>query len=788
MLEQSSYVKRPRVEQALETAIQKPVVTVYAGAGFGKTLAVSSFLHKRNVRIVWLQLSEGDNESSRFWEKFVSGVAQLNAGAAAELGKIGFPESERQFVRHLEVPPPTTDGNHIFVFDDIHLIRNNSVLDFIRRSVTTSAPKFPAILISRVALDIDLAKIEARGQVAHITENELRFTKNEMLEYFRLLGLEPSPQTLTLIYRDTEGWAFAINLAALMLRHSNNADVYIPQSLRSNAFKLMESEIINKLSNKMRQFLIKLSLIEHLAPDLLREIAGEKNYEAIDEMERLESFIQYDTYTGAYRIHLLLLDYLRTRQNELSDDEKKQVWKLTAGWYMRNKHPMDAVSYYEKAEDYAGMAGVLVQIPLLLPDKICRRFLKILENVSPEQLAQSNPALSHLALVLRPRLLLSLGIYDRAAAECNEIISRLEQKEKKEGLTREEAALITGCYNNLGGIGLRTCGESRDYSFTRYFKQGYCYGEKYGNIDKGPHKVQPPMMVMNISSCVCRAADPGDIVGYNKMLDEMTQYTALSMGGCTCGMNDLAWAELAFFQGDFTRVEQFANTALEKAREQGQCEIAAFALAYLLRINMARGAVAAVAGLLHELDECFEQPSFVNHTVFHDLMYGFFYIQIGRPEKVAAWIKSDFEESDLNSMNHTLEIIIKAKCHLAEKRYPAVLADLESRKDKYGPWSSALGKLASRVLTAVSRYRMNNFGSALRDLETAWGLAKDNGLYMLFTEQGTDMQELAAAALKAESGLWAGAAIPKAELEKISQNAADYTKNIAVIADYFGKM
>ncbi|MDR3123161.1 MAG: hypothetical protein LBU16_05225, partial [Treponema sp.] len=67
------YLERPRVDALVERAVQSPVVIVVAGAGYGKTHAIYSFVRKRQAKTGWMQLSERDNIASRFWENFVAG-------------------------------------------------------------------------------------------------------------------------------------------------------------------------------------------------------------------------------------------------------------------------------------------------------------------------------------------------------------------------------------------------------------------------------------------------------------------------------------------------------------------------------------------------------------------------------------------------------------------------------------------------------------------------------------------------------------------------------------------
>ncbi|MDR1375185.1 MAG: helix-turn-helix transcriptional regulator, partial [Treponema sp.] len=323
------YLERPQINCLLEQAVRNPVVIVCAGAGYGKTHTVYSFVRKFRALTGWIQLSERDNIGERFWENFISGITLGNPKAAAKLMKLPFPETEREFDRYLTIPKTHTgpDERYIFVYDDFHLLHNKAVLRFMERNITSPFPTITSILISRTEPDINLVKLFSKGLLGRITEEDLRFSREEMAEYFRIQNIRPSPQAGSSIYHDTEGWAFAIHLAGLSLKNAPSGADYIPQAMRSNIFKLIEREIMETISADLRNFLIKLSLIEQLAPELLGSIAGEKPL--IKEMERISSFIRFDTYLNAYRIHHLFLDYLTKKQTELSEAEKREVYQKT---------------------------------------------------------------------------------------------------------------------------------------------------------------------------------------------------------------------------------------------------------------------------------------------------------------------------------------------------------------------------------------------------------------------------------------------------------------------------
>ncbi|MDR1854240.1 MAG: hypothetical protein LBR05_04965, partial [Azoarcus sp.] len=262
-----AYLERPRVDALLAEAVRSPVVVVCAGAGYGKTRAVYNYLRNLDgVFTAWVQLSERDNLCERFWENFTHTVAHHDAALAAKLAENGFPRNEAEYEKYVRIPEEGIQPHerHVVVYDDFHLLHDKDVLRFIERCVHTPFPNIVTIFISRTEPAINLIDLFSKGMVVNITENELRFTENELAEYLRMQGLAITPQGQANIYADTEGWAFAINLVALSLKKNPTHEGYARAAMRLNIFRLLESEVFLAVSERLQKFLVRLSLIDHL--------------------------------------------------------------------------------------------------------------------------------------------------------------------------------------------------------------------------------------------------------------------------------------------------------------------------------------------------------------------------------------------------------------------------------------------------------------------------------------------------------------------------------------------
>ncbi|MDR2500871.1 MAG: LuxR C-terminal-related transcriptional regulator [Treponema sp.] len=759
-----AYLERPQIHRLLEGAVQSPLVTVVAGAGYGKSHAVYSFVHACKAITSWIQLSEFDNNGNRFWENFTQAVGAISRESGEKLIQIGLPRTERQFDRYFAVPRSDVISGvkYLFVYDDFHLLRDPAVLHFLERTITVPFKNITSIIISRTGPSINLMGLLSKGLLAQITQDELRFSPREMTDYYSLQGIRLKGEDLEALYQETEGWAFAIRLAGFSLKNGAAGD-YGRSLMRFNVFKLIESEVFSGISPGLQRLLIKLSLIDRLPLDLVRELAEDPVLPG--EMEKAGAFITFDPYLNAYRIHHLFLAYLKGRQNCLSGEEKREVYNRAGRWCAENDFKMDALNYYEKAGDYSRITALVYTMPMLIPDSLAESLLEIFER-APERLFMEQVT----AYMIYTRLFILLGRFEEADLRLREVIEKFETPP----VTDFGRQVLYRCYLNMGFFRLLTCVFTREYDFDLWMEKVLRFHGAGETL---------PFYNMMVASYACRVGcrERGEIEKYIAAVSRGVACLEVFLGGCAGGMDDLARGELAFFRDSLDEAERFCYQALRRAQSRRQYEIENRALFYLLRIRLAQGAPEKVPEILKQLEAQLTERAYYNRYTFYDIITGWFYAHLGLTGKPAPWLKSDFEESDLNSLNHGLETLVKAKLQFAERRYPAAMATLETiRVTRFGAGVFLLGKIERAVLDAVCRSQTGDQAGAFLALGEAYELAEPNGLWMPFIELGRDMRALAGAALKEE-----GTTIPRPRLEKIQRSAASYGKKYFAAVEQF---
>ena len=429
-----TYLNRPRLHKLLENAMNFPLVAVYAGTGYGKTRAVYSFLQQYNAHTIWIQLSDRDNIVTRFWESYAHMVSLNLPEIGERFLKIGFPETDEAFAKfdalRQEISKPP--GKYVLVYDDFHLLHNPVVVRFIEKSLNTLPSNATVILLSRTIPEVNMTGMMLRERVFTVYEDALRFTKDEITEYFKQLALTVTRQDIHDIYDDTQGWAFAVNLTVRSLLKDTKYERYALDAMKTNIFKLIESEIFLTISEPLQRFLLRISLIDHLAASLIRTLTDDEAI--IGEMEHLHAYIRYDSFLNAYVIHHLFLDYLRQNQQLLTDEEKRETYQEAGVWCEKNNFQADALSYYEKAGNYGAILWIAHSFDAQMPLDIARYILDIFNRMPKEAIFQ-NPLFPVMQLKLKTNLgLTDESIVDMAKQYAEHYEAQPESPEKNHAL------------------------------------------------------------------------------------------------------------------------------------------------------------------------------------------------------------------------------------------------------------------------------------------------------------------------------------------------------------------
>ncbi|MCL2175064.1 MAG: LuxR C-terminal-related transcriptional regulator [Treponema sp.] len=772
------HLKRSRLNQLLHEAMKYPVIVVCAGAGYGKTMAIHDFVQEYQADTVWVQLSERDNVGGRFWENFSHSMTLINnASFAMSIKELGFPDTQEKIKQYVSLLHDHADKKRrVIVFDDCHYIENSAVINFVQEGIRSLPLGTTLFIISRSTPNINIAGLISSNKIFNVSEDELRFTENELSQYLRAQNILLEPDSLRKIMQDTEGWAFALNYIARSYRKAPGYDGYLRNAMKSNIFRFMEMEVWNTISNQLQIFLVRLSLIDHLSIDLIVELtktvppsskaaSDEKNPvedNIITEMEKQNAYVRRDSYINAYLIHPLFLEFLATKQNLLTKDQKNETYSIAGEWCKKNDFKIDALSYYEKIDDYNSIVDMFKGAPSQIPYDIACYTAKIMERAP----SKAFDTVLYLAST-HMRTIMCQGLWDEAIKLAELYEARFVNLPVSE-FKRHALSSIYYCWAiSCGSL----CLTNDIYNFDLiYEKQAKCFLSPFdpGNLitrSQGPW------------ASIVGSSRKGSVQDYIDAGKRSTTHLSSWYINFDSGDDALLDGEYKFYQGELSEAESNLKKTVNRARERKRPYFLHRALFYMLRIAVAQGNYAQTQHLLKEMKTMLDDPNYYARFTDYDIALCWYYCALGMPEKAPDWLKENFSLYAYATFSENYANQMKGRYCFVTRNYSHLLSYIHDMKQRE---SYLFGRVEMLAFEACVHYKMKDKEKAYNALQEAYLTATPNNILTPFIELGKDMRTLTFFALKESNGK-----IPKSWLEDINRKSASYAKRLAhVITEY----
>ncbi|MCD7947035.1 MAG: LuxR C-terminal-related transcriptional regulator [Oscillospiraceae bacterium] len=749
------FLKRPQLDFLLEQAMEKPITTIIAGAGYGKTQAVISFLHDHDINHLWHTITVMDNTIVKYWENFKKIFPTQYKSFVDSLELLGFPDSLEKMNLCISHLAEATKKKCVLVYDNFHLITEDKILRFIERLINACIPNLSIILISRQEPNISIASLLSKGLLTTITERDLRFSEREILDYYNINHVALSIHILPKIYQQTHGWIFAIYLIGLSLKQGVLQEEYAVTAMRSSVFKLMECEIFSVLSNDVQHFLIQLSLFENMPQELLYALSGD-NRQLVQTISSITSFIRYDSMMNTYYFHHLFLEFLYGKHELLSEQDKTVCYAKAANWYLKNGFNLDAIEYYAKGKEYLQMIMVIASYPLIVSTELSDYFIKIINKY-----LDSMGECRYIALITQFRFSFYSNSYDQLQSTFQVLESLLQSLP----LSPNRDYLFCTLYITWGFLNLY---KGNQNNFVAFFQKAYDTGNVLGSSNVG----------LNCYACTLKSTEPGAFEQFIADMEKSVPHIMYMTHGGGAGYDCLCKGEVSFFRRELKNAETNIYQALTKAHTAKQYYIEDTSLFYLMRMNISAGNYNGVIDIIERLKQQTEKYEQYDNYSMYVLASCWFYAAIGQMDQVSFWNNA----IPMNMLEFAPMEILIAKCLLAEKKYNELLALLEGVEHDEIYELGLLGKIEAAALKAVALYHLKDSHAAIGTLQNAYMLSATNSFIMPFIELGNNMLALIKATRKQAQDI-----IPDDWLNNIQRKSSAYAKKISYLSAEYAK-
>jgi LuxR family transcriptional regulator, maltose regulon positive regulatory protein len=370
----------PRPEQlirsgllgVLHDALECRVSVISGPTGYGKTTLLAHWLQAEGAEVpfAWVSLDEQDNDPARLWGHIVEALRRVmpedkdfGADVLVGLGTVGesfVGTTLSMLINELAELPRRV----VLVLDDYQFVTEVETHESVAFFMEHLPQNVHLVICSRSDPPLPLGRLRAMGELNEIRTGQLAFTEEEAdLLLNEKLGLDIYPDDVAVLLERTEGWPAGLYLASLSLQNKEDKHGFIETFRGSNRYivGLLGEEVLAHLSEDVRQFLLRTSVLRRLTGPLCDAVTGRQDSASLlRELAHSNLFVvSLDDQDEWYRYHHLfselLLYELKSSRPDLEPDLRIRAseWLEGAGLFE------GAVTQAFEAEDYE-FAGMLI--------------------------------------------------------------------------------------------------------------------------------------------------------------------------------------------------------------------------------------------------------------------------------------------------------------------------------------------------------------------------------------------------------------------------------------------
>lgn len=720
-------MRRERINRALESIFDYPLTIVEAPIGYGKTTAVREFLSTKGGSILWFSFLSPEDTSTFFWDGLTKEISKVNQAVGDRLKRLGFPSDAPQTAHILSVLHELDyRKNTALVIDDFHYVKNPQISALLAQIVKEGAADFHIVVITRDTTNLNFAELTAKGLCNIVPQQILRFTDTEIREYCALLGQAITENELKKISEYTGGWVSLVYLILLGIRQG------IPVGMSSAIDELVEKVLYNPCDEHTRQFLLKLSVMDSFTTAQASFVTREaKTGEILKKLRRENAFVTYDEAAGAYKIHNVLLDFLRTKQEEHT--ELRELYRRVGEWHLTQKAYKAAYAFLCRAgeterilsllddernvtNDFAEFEGSFEMFAALSRELLFQYPIAYLQyigllllSVDPDAVAAGVSRLDELQVFYERLEDSHSGRKNRVLAEINiiRIFAVFNDVEKMTACTGEALRLLEGGQSCL-------MKRESEYTFgSPHFL--YSYYREPGRLK------QTADLMVNKFSVFPRLAQ-----------------------GCGTGSSHVTQAEYALETGDWQAAELNAFKAVYKANTKGQSGILICANLTLIRLNLVQGKIIEGLELLQQLQNDVSRENNAVYNTTLELVEGYVYGCLGRPDKIPQWLRTgDMSPAHFMYQGMAFNYIVYGKAVLLSKNYIELEMLTEVFAQYFSVFHNQLGFLHNQIFEAAAKYKLYGLEAGCTALQKAFDMAREDHIILPFAEYAPAIIEMA---------------------------------------------
>jgi LuxR family transcriptional regulator, maltose regulon positive regulatory protein len=397
---------RSVLQDRLAAGAGQRLTVVVGSAGAGKSVLLSSWAAARPSGLTsWLSCDEADANPVRFWTGFIEAprMAEPWFGAdAADLIALDGAMSA-DVTASLANDAAKLPAGSALVVDDFQYPASAAA-----RHMTDLIERWPAqtaqlVLASRSDPPLRLHRLRMADELCELRDRDLGFSLDESRDLLANFGVDVAAADLAVLHERSEGWAAALQMAALSLRGARDpARAARALDVRSHAIaEYFISEVLDQQPPEIAGFMLETSILGELTAEACAAVTGRQDAAALlRAIDAAHLFlVALDEERTSFRYHHLARQLLRA-ELRARDRAREQVLQRRAAEYFESAGDARRAARYFLAAREADHALALLQ------DRVVADYLRDPALAAPLDLGMVDPTL----LAAAPDRLLGLAI------------------------------------------------------------------------------------------------------------------------------------------------------------------------------------------------------------------------------------------------------------------------------------------------------------------------------------------------------------------------------------------
>ena len=358
-------VPRASLIERLARGDRRPIVSVVAPPGYGKTTVLSQWAERNGQSFAWVSVDERDNDPKVLLTYVAEALNRVEPIDDRVFDALASPGSSvpGSVVPRLGSAFFSMTSPVALVLDDVHMLRNREC----QAALSVLADHVPGgsrlAVAGRSQLPLRVARLRAEGRILEIGPGDLSLDPKEASLLLRGADVVVAEDDVAELHRRTEGWPAGLYLAALYLREGGplaGAAVSFGGDDRLVS-EYVETEFLARISRQHRMFLTRTAVLERMAGPLCDAVLeADGSAGVLAELERSNLLlVPLDRRGQWYRYHHLFRDMLLAELHRVEPGLIPVLDRRAAQWYERNGGAGEALGYWMKAGE-ADAAGRLV--------------------------------------------------------------------------------------------------------------------------------------------------------------------------------------------------------------------------------------------------------------------------------------------------------------------------------------------------------------------------------------------------------------------------------------------